>query len=75
VTNIDDTRWEDPRDTAGGATDQPEPADHWPAGKTFGDLTPRQRQAAIRRAGDQLSAELVANAETIGRILADPEGA
>ncbi|MGH3401038.1 MAG: hypothetical protein ACRDRJ_00720 [Streptosporangiaceae bacterium] len=33
-------------------------ATEWPAGKTFGELTPAQRQAAARRASDQLQAEL-----------------
>jgi hypothetical protein len=41
----------------------------WPAGKTFGELTPEQKRAAQRRASDQLSAELTANADAIGKIM------
>jgi hypothetical protein len=41
----------------------------WPAGKTFGELSPAQRRAAVTRAAAQLQAELDASAEHIGRIM------
>jgi hypothetical protein len=41
----------------------------WPAGATFGELTPGQKQAAARRACEQLSAELTAAAPAIAAAL------
>ena len=58
--------------TGAGQTPPPrktEPDLAWPPGKTFGELTPAQRQAAIRRTARQLEAELQANAAAIGRIM------
>lgn len=55
---------------------QPEP-EAWPAGKTFGELTPAQQKAATRRAAGQLQDELQAAAPAISQIMdeagADPE--
>jgi hypothetical protein len=47
-------------------------SEEWPAGKAFGELTPLQKQAAARRAGTALAAELTANAGQIGAILDNP---
>jgi len=43
--------------------------DAWPAGLTFGELSPAQRAAATRRATAQLQAELTANADAIGAAM------
>lgn len=45
----------------------------WPAGKTFGELTPAQRRAASSRAAAQLQDELARNADAISRVLDDHE--
>jgi hypothetical protein len=39
------------------------------AGRTFGELTPDEKRRAVKQAGDQLSAELQANAAQIGEIM------
>jgi hypothetical protein len=44
-------------------------ADAWPAGKTFGELTPAQRHAAIVRAAHALQDELTANAPASGAVM------
>jgi hypothetical protein len=51
------------------------PADDtsWPAGKTFGQLTPAQRAAAIKSAAAKFQAELTANASALGKVLEDFE--
>jgi hypothetical protein len=41
----------------------------WPAGKTFGELTPAQQRAAVTRAARQLQSELQANAGAIGAAI------
>lgn len=41
----------------------------WPAGKTFGELTPAQRRAAMRAACRKLETELQAMAPAIGAVL------
>lgn len=50
-------------------------ASAWPAGKKFGELTPDQKSAAVRRATTALAAELTANADAIGRVLDDFDNA
>lgn len=42
--------------------------------KKFGDMTPAEKQAAVRRAADQLQAELTANADAIGRVMDEAIG-
>ena len=50
-------------------------AEHeWPAGKTFGELTPAQKANAARRAGKQLEAELKVAGPAIEAIMAEPAG-
>lgn len=39
------------------------------AGRTFGELTPDEKRRVVKAAGDQLSAELTANAALIGEIM------
>lgn len=39
------------------------------AGRTFGELTPDEKRRAVKNAGDQLTAELTANAALIGEIM------
>jgi hypothetical protein len=41
----------------------------WPPGVRFGELTPAQRAAAVKRAGADLSAELARNADAIAEVL------
>lgn len=41
----------------------------WPAGKTFGELTPAQRNAASKRAAGQLEGDLAADADAIVQVL------
>jgi hypothetical protein len=52
-----------------------EPADAeafvWPAGKTFGELSPAERRAAGRQAAARLERELVANADAIAEVLGE----
>jgi hypothetical protein len=43
--------------------------DSWPAGKTFGELTPAQKHAAATRAAKQLQSELRKNAGAIGAAM------
>jgi hypothetical protein len=47
----------------------------WPAGKTFGELTPAQQRAAVTRAARQLQSELQANAGAIGAAIDVAEAA
>lgn len=42
----------------------------WPEGKTFGQLTPAEKQLAARKAGAQLERELQAMAPAIERVMA-----
>jgi hypothetical protein len=44
----------------------------WPAGKTFGELTPEQKRAAIRQAAARLQDELTRNAAAISAVLDTP---
>ncbi len=49
-------------------TSAPEPW-HWPAGKTFGQLSRTGRRIAIRRAATQMQDELTRNAAAITTVL------
>jgi hypothetical protein len=49
----------------------PAPAWAWPAGKTFGELSPADKAAASRQAAGQLQAELERAAPAIAEILKD----
>lgn len=44
----------------------------WPAGKTFGQLTPAQQHAAVARAARRLEDELTRNADALSAILGKP---
>jgi len=57
---------------------QPETAPEdtsWPAGKTFGQLTPAQQRAATKRAASQLETELRAMAPQISAVMDSAEPA
>jgi hypothetical protein len=41
----------------------------WPAGKSFGELSPAGKREAARRASEQIARELAANAEAISRVM------
>jgi hypothetical protein len=46
---------------------------HWPAGKTFGELSPADRAIASRQAARQLQAELERIAPAISAIMKESE--